>query len=243
MRKILHLIYQPYKWLFFFPFLAINTIIFAVLAVIFSILINQKSGSYIGGALWSKINTIFTPMFISIKGKQHINKNTSYIIIANHQSTWDIFAIYGWLGLDIKWVMKKELRKIPGVGFGSAKVGHIFIDRSNRKNAIESINEAKRKLINGTSVVIFPEGTRSKTGEIGKFKKGAFKLAIDLDLPILPITITGTQKILPAGTLNLLPGKVKMNIHSPIDAISYNDENMQELIEKAKQVIESGLKS
>jgi len=241
MRKILYILYQPYKWLFFFPFIAFNTILFALLAVFFSIVINQKTGSFIGGALWSKINTIFTPMIISIKGKQHIKKNTSYIIIANHKSYWDIFAIYGWLGLDIKWVMKKELRKIPGVGFGSAKVGHIFIDRSNRKNAIDSINEAKNKLINGTSVVFFPEGTRSKTGEMGIFKKGAFKLAIDLGLPILPITIIGTQNILPPGTINLLPGKIKMNIHSPINTSMYNDENLSELIEKSKHVIKSGL--
>ncbi|MFC2136691.1 lysophospholipid acyltransferase family protein [Bacteroidota bacterium] len=243
MKKILYLIYQPYKWLFFFPFIILNTIIFALLAVIFSLLINQKTGSYIGGALWSKINTIFTPMLISVKGKQHINKDTSYIIIANHQSFWDIFAIYGWLGLDIKWVMKKELRKIPGIGFGSEKVGHIFIDRSNRKKAIESINEAKTKLVNGTSVVIFPEGTRSRTGEMGKFKKGAFKLAIDLDLPILPITIIGTQNIFPSGTLNLMPGKVKMNIHSPIDTTAYSDNNILELMSVAKVKIQSGFNS
>ncbi len=109
--------------------------------------------------------------------------------------------------------MKKELAKIPGLGFGSKKVGHIFLDRSNSRVALESLNEAKRKLVNGTSVVIFPEGTRSKTGEMGSFKKGAFKLALDLGLPILPVTISGTGKIWPADTIDIKPGKSGLLIH------------------------------
>jgi 1-acyl-sn-glycerol-3-phosphate acyltransferase len=137
--------------------------------------------------------------------------------------------------------MKKELAKIPGVGFGSKKVGHIFLDRSNSRVALESINEAKRKLINGTSVVIFPEGTRSISGFPGNFKKGAFKLALDLRLPILPITIIGTNKILPTGTLDLRPGKVKMIIHPPIGIQNHSEEHIRELMDTARKIISGPL--
>lgn len=243
MRRLLFVLYQPYKWLFFLPFLFVNTIFFGILAVIVSTLFNQKIGSYIGGVIWSRLNSFLTPMFAEVEGRDNVNPKQSYVVVSNHQSVYDIFLIYGWLGIDIKWIMKKELRKIPGVGFGSEKVGHIFIDRSNSKKALESINEAKRKLVNGTSVVIFPEGTRSKTGELGPFKRGAFKIAFDLNLPILPITVVDTKNVLPTSTLNIFPGKVKMVIHKPIDISGYSEKEGDLLMNKVKDQIASALPS
>lgn len=234
--------YFPYKWLVFFPLLAINTFIFGIIAVLVSSLINQRVGSFWGGVVWSRFNALITPVKVSVRGRQNIKKGESYIVVPNHQSMYDIFVIYGWLGLDIKWIMKKELRKIPGVGFGSAKVGHIFIDRSNQRAAVESLNQAKEKLKNGSSVVIFPEGTRSKSGKLLPFKRGAFKMALDLGLPILPVTINGTKNIMPAvNPLKLLPGKASVIIHEPIPAGGYTEDKMGELMERVKNVIESGL--
>lgn len=240
-NKFLYILYQPYKWLFFLPFAAINTLIFGVIAVIVSTFINQRVGSYFGGVVWSRLNGILTPMLVKVYGRENIDKKKSYVIISNHQSIYDIFLVYGWLGIDIKWVMKKELARIPGIGFGSKKVGHIFIDRSNSRVALESLNNAKRKLVNGTSVVIFPEGTRSKTGIPGNFKKGAFKLALELGLPILPISIIGTKNILPTGTIDLRPGKARMIIHKPIDITLYGEERIKELMDEAKVIIEEPL--
>lgn len=240
MKKLLIILYQPYKWLFFLPFLAINTIIFGILAIVLSLVINQKTGSYVGGVVWSRLNSALTPMFVKTYGRDKINKKQSYVIVANHKSAYDIFAVYGWLGIDFKWVMKKELAKVPGLGYGSKAVGHIFIDRSSTKAALESISKAKAKIKNGTSVLFFPEGTRSKGQELGKFKKGAFVFAFDLNLPILPITIIGTDKILPSDTFNILPGKAKIVIHDPIDISAYSRENMERLMEDTKAVIASG---
>ncbi len=181
-------------------------------------------------------------MLVNVKGRDNVNPKQSYVV-SNHQSVYDIFLIYGWLGIDIKWIMKKELRKIPSVGFGSQKVGHIFIDRSNSKKALESINEAKMKLVNGTSVVIFPEGTRSQSGELGTFKRGAFKIAYDLNLPILPITLVDTKNILPSNTINILPGRVKMVIHEPIDIDKYSEKEPGYLLEEVRRKINSALPS
>jgi 1-acyl-sn-glycerol-3-phosphate acyltransferase len=236
-NKILVLLYQPYKWLFFLPFALVNTLFFGILAVVVSTLVNQRIGSYFGGVIWSRINTFLTPVLVKVSGRQNMDKKRSYVVISNHQSLYDIFVIYGWLGIDIKWIMKKELAKMPGVGFGSRKVGHIFLDRANSRVALESLNEAKKKLVDGTSVVIFPEGTRSENGQLGVFKKGAFKLAFDLGLPILPITIIGTKDVLPTGTLNIRPGKVRMIIHEPIEIHDHKEESIKELIDKAKSII------
>lgn len=240
-RKVLILLYQPYKWLFYIPFLFINTFFFGLLAVLLSSLVNERIGSYYGGVIWSRFNSILIPMIVRVEGKENIDPETSYIIVSNHQSALDIFLVYGWLGIDIKWVMKKELRKIPGIGFGSAKVGHIFLDRSNKRAAVESLTIARKKLINGTSVVMFPEGTRSDSGVPGIFKRGAFKLAIDLNLPVLPVTLINTRKVLPNNTMKLRPGKVKMIIHEPISISKYNDANMAELISLTKDRICSEL--
>lgn len=239
MKRLLVILYQPYKWLFFLPFLVINTLFFGVVAVLFSFLFNQRIGSLYGGALWSKLNGLLTPMFVSVEGKHNINPGTSYVVVSNHQSAYDIFLIYGWIGIDIRWIMKKELKKVPGIGFGSEMVGHIFLDRSNPIKAMESINEAKKKLVNGTSVVIFPEGTRTKNGELGVFKKGAFKIASDLGLPILPVTIVGTEKILPNNSTNLLPGRVKLVIHQPIGVDQYNGMDVEKLINEVREKIQS----
>lgn len=237
MKKLLWLLYQPYKWLLLFPFMLINSIIFGILAVALSLLVNQKVGSFVGGVLWARINTFFTPVVVTLRGKSNIAKKQSYIIIANHQSVYDIFALYGHLGIDFKWVMKKEIKKYPGVGFGSQAVGHIFIDRSSTAEAINSINAAKQKIKGGTSVVFFPEGTRSKDGSMLPFKKGAFRLAYDLDLPILPITINGSDKVLPTNTANLFPGKIEIIIHPAIDIHKYEPDHMKDLMDDARAVI------
>jgi 1-acyl-sn-glycerol-3-phosphate acyltransferase len=240
-RKLLFVLYQPYKWLVYIPFLVVSTLTFGAIAVILSTLVNQKIGSFIGGAVWSRLNGYMTPIFVKVLGKENIDKYQSYVIVPNHQSHFDVFVLYGWLGIDFKWVLKQELRKVPGLGIGCEKVGHIFIDRSNHEKAIASINAARKKIVNGTSVIFFPEGTRQTSGRLGEFKKGAFKFAIDMGLPLLPVTIINTNKILPPHTMNLLPGKATMIIHPKIDTAGYDDANIDELMEKTRASIQSGI--
>ncbi len=242
MKHILYWLYQPYKWLFFAPFFILNSIIFGTFAVVVSLVFSQRAGSYIGGVLWARLNGILTPIRVKVRGQANTNKNQSYVIIANHQSAYDIFVLYGWLGIDFKWVMKKELKKMPGIGFGSQAVGHIFIDRTSTKSAIETIRIAKSRIRGGTSVVFFPEGTRSRTDKLLPFKKGAYRFAFDLDLPILPVTIRGTREIFPPGTLDLIPGKAEIIIHSPVDIHEYGPDRLQDLISDTKRTIETALR-
>lgn len=238
MKKLGFWLYQPYKWLIFIPLFVVNSLLFSFLAALFSIVINPKTGSFFG-ALWARISALLTPMVVTVKGRENVDKKQSYVIVANHQSGYDIFVLYGWLGIDFKWVMKKELRHAPGIGYASHKVGHIFLDRSSPRAAIKSIEEAKRKLVNGTSVVIFPEGTRSGTNEMRRFKKGAFKIAFELGLPVLPVTIVDTYKVLGKGPFDLLPGRTQMILHPPINTLDYMDRQ-DELMEN-HNIIRSGL--
>jgi 1-acyl-sn-glycerol-3-phosphate acyltransferase len=238
--KILFNIYQIYKFIVFFPLLGMSTIVLFIIIFIFLFIASERTIQF-GGILWARFNSFVTPMFVKVTGTENIDRNQSYVVIANHQSQYDIFVMYGWLPIDFRWVMKIELRKVPILGYYCYKAGHIYIDRSNHNAAIESINKARTRIKDGTSVVFFPEGTRSNTGQIKEFKKGAFKFAIDMGLPLLPITIVGTRDILPANSTGLFPGNATMIIHKPIDTAGFNDSNIDQLMASAKQVIQNGL--
>ena len=240
-KKAGALLYKPYKWFVFIPFLVISTIVLGVPGCFIGWFISPKLASRISAVTWAKLNAWVTPMFVSITGRENIEKNQSYVIVCNHQSHYDIFLLYGWLGTDFKWVMKKELRKIPVLGDVCDAMGHIYIDRSNSSSAIEEIDRAKERIVNGTSVLFFPEGTRSVTGVMGPFKKGAFRMALDLGLPVLPVTIKGTRNVLPAKSMNLLPGHAQMIIHEPVDTGNYSEANIEILVEKVRNLIESSL--
>jgi 1-acyl-sn-glycerol-3-phosphate acyltransferase len=120
-------------------------------------------------------------------------------------------------------------------------MGHIFVDRKNTESAKKSINAAKEKIRGGTSIMFFAEGTRSNDGKLMEFKKGAFRFAIDMKLPILPVTIVGTKNVLPNRTRALFPGRAKMIIHKPVPIEGYSENNMDDLIKVARAAIQKGL--
>ena len=138
-------------------------------------------------------------------------------------------------------MIKQELKKVPGLGWYCAAGGHVFIDRSDRQKAIESMKAAKPRLAGGISVMIFPEGTRSRDGRMQEFKKGGFMMAMDLGLPILPVSISGSRHVLPGKTKKLLPGFVRIKIHEPIDIRRYSHEQREQLMADVAAVIRSGL--
>jgi 1-acyl-sn-glycerol-3-phosphate acyltransferase len=169
---------------------------------------------------------------------ERLDTTKSYIFMLNHASWFDIFIVYGWLPFFFKWIMKADLRRIPFVGAACAAAGHIFIDRENPKAAQESLEKAKQELQKGISVVIFPEGTRTKTGKLGKFKRGGFKIAVDLGLPIVPITLCGCFERMPRNTLAINPGVIEMHVHEPLDMSGYTQEDIPELMQKTREIIE-----
>lgn len=234
-NRFLHLLYQPYKYLIFVPLFLLNYFFFAGLFLIL-VLISPKLTRIVIGFSWSRINSFLTPMCVSVEGRENIEKGRSYVVVSNHQSHYDIFVLHGWLCIDIIWVMKQELRKVPLFGMVCAGTEQIFIDRSNHEAALQSLENARKRLTDGTSVIFFAEGTRSKTGKMGEFKKGAFRMAMDLGLPILPVTISGTDKVLPAGTFDLFPGRARLAIHPPIEVTPYNND-IDRLMNDTRNVI------
>ncbi|MDH3787060.1 MAG: 1-acyl-sn-glycerol-3-phosphate acyltransferase [Xanthomonadales bacterium] len=238
MKAILFWPYQLYVWLIFLPLVIVLTLLFSFLTVIFATLVNPEWASRVFAATWGKLLATLTPVKVTVEGAENARPGQSYVVASNHQSQFDILLIYGWLKLDLKWVMKKELRKIPGIGIGCEKAGHIFVDRSDPKQARRAISEALDCISRGVGILFFPEGTRSLDGRLLSFKKGAFRLAKDQELPLLPITLVGTRDVLPARSLRLFPGAIKMVIHP---AIHPDDKSVEQLIDETRAAIRSGM--
>ena len=236
MRKIFALLYQPWTYFVFLAMFITSSFVLGILSAASTMTIGPKLGNLFG-ILWGKVQCWFIPCLVKIEGKEHIDKHQSYVIVANHQSYVDAFAMYGYFPVEFKWVMKKELSFIPGLGIACKKMGHIFIDRKDRQSAIDQIEKTKVYVKDGVSILFFPEGSRSRDERMLPFKKGAFHTAIQLGIPLLPITILGAGAVLPAKTTLLLPGRVRIVVHEPISVEGYSAQNIEQLMQLARTSI------
>lgn len=227
MIRALYLIYQIFIAL---PIMIVATIITALVTMIGSVF-NDRFWGYWPGMIWGRLFYLVFLIPVHVHGKENIRKGQSYVIAPNHQSYWDAFLVYGFIGIKFKWMMKKELSRIPFVGWACYMAGCIFIDRSSRASSMESIRKAESKLNNGMSVVIFPEGTRTPDGKIGKFKRGAFLISEELGLPILPVTIDGNYQVMSRHAWNVTWHPVHITIHEPVWPQSTAETNETELKE------------
>lgn len=237
----MNILFFLYQWLVAFPILLVITLLTALITIAGCFLGNGNTWGYYPGHIWAKLFCIFSMVRVEVRGKENIDKNTSYVFVANHQGAYDIFLIYGYLGHNFKWMMKKSLRKIPFVGKACAAAGHIFVDRNNPKSIIETLHKAEKTLQDGMSMVVFPEGSRSPDGQLHRFKKGAFQLAVDLNLPVVPLTIDGAYRIMSRNAYTITPGKMILTIHPPIWPDAEQKHDIQELMEKSYQTIGSAL--
>lgn len=236
--KYLYFIYQI--------FIALPIILVATLLTCIVIIIGTSIGSahfwgYYPGKIWSIVVCAVLLLPVKVKNNPKVKKNTSYVFVANHQGAFDIFLIYGFLGRNFKWMMKKSLRKMPFVGKAAEAAGHIFVDKSGPKKIYATIQHARSVLTDGTSLVVFPEGSRSFTGHMGYFKRGAFQLADELQLPVVPITLNGPFDILPRTAKFLHWHPLTLTIHDPIYPECQGPENITRLLNESYTAIEKGL--
>lgn len=162
--------------------------------------------------LWGTCVIKLTPGWsVEVRGREHLPKDGEpMVIVANHQSMADIWVACT-LGLQFRWISKIEMFRIPIFGQAMRWAGYIEVDRGNRTSHIKAIQESESRLRQGISMFFFPEGTRSKTGELGPFKKGAFRLAKDLKVPVLPLLLEGTRDMMAKGSW--IPGEAQVVIH------------------------------
>lgn len=235
--KVLYFIYH---WLIAVPVFIVLTAITALTTSIGSILFSRNFFGYWPPHYWAKLTCWVFLINVKVKGKENIDKKTSYIFVANHQGAFDIFTIYGFLGHNFKWLMKKSLEKIFLVGAACRNAGHIFVDDSKLAAIKETISEAQNTLKDGMSLVIFPEGSRSWDGKMAPFKRGAFMLAAEFNLPVVPVTIEGSFARLARFAKQVSPGRITLTIHKPIPP-GPKGFNTKELMAQCREHMETAL--
>lgn len=237
MKKALFFIYQ---WFIATPLLVVLTILASLLTICGTALGGHRIWSYWPAHIWARCVCVLWCVRVKVKGRGNIRPDQSYIFVANHQGAFDIWSIYGYLNHNFKWLMKKELERIFLVGYACKCGGHIFVDDSNIRAIKETIADAEHTLRDGMSLVIFPEGSRSWDGHMIPFKRGAFMLASEFNLPVVPITIDGSFRAMPRTTYNVTPGTVILTIHEPIEP-GPRGFNTRQLMTQCRQAINSAL--
>lgn len=206
--------------------MALWTIITILIALCFPLHIIY----WIGHKIWCKSTIMMAGGRIKCSGKNNLVDGEHYIFLSNHTSWADILVILYATQRKGRFIAKKELAKVPFLGLIMKRMGMIFIDRDNPQKAATSLKNTLSQIEGGIDLVVFPEGTRSKTGRLNPFKKGVFFIAIKTGIPIIPIGIIGAQKVWHCNNFTLRPGIIQVNIGKPIATSNYDEKNITELI-------------
>lgn len=237
--RFLYIVYQICIGL---PIFLVLTFLTAVTTTVGCWLGNGHFWGYYPGKIWSQLTCLVFLIPVKVEGRENLDHKTSYVFLANHQGAFDIFLIYGFLGRNFKWMMKQSLRKIPFVGKACASAGFIFVDRSSPRMIYKTIKHAEKVLTDGTSLMVFPEGRRTFTGHMNEFKKGAFFIADQLQLPVVPMTINGSFDVLPRTGKLLSRHPLTLTIHPPICPLGKKGpENLEMLMTESYNSISGGL--
>lgn len=234
-------LYPIWQWLVYVPVVALATMIGGVLAIVVALLVSPRAANLWIAVPWGRLVSRLAPVRVEVSGSEHVDPDQSYVVVANHQSQFDIPVIYGYSGLDLRWVAKAELQKVPFMAAGCRAIGHVFINRSDPDQARAAINRAVARLASGTGLMFFPEGTRSRDGRLLEFKKGAFRVAIDQQLPVLPVTVVGTREVLEPGSARIRPGAVRIILGEPIAVAGMKPGDLGELRRRTRGIIEATL--
>ena len=239
MKKILRPFYLLYQLVIAYPLAGIATMLTGLSMTLFGKFVHVKGGDYYPAVLWAKfmIRIFLLPM--KVVGLENLEPDKKYIFVANHQGFWDVFMMFGYLGHNFKWMMKDSLRKMPFVGKGCYDTGHIFVNRESPQKEI--FVKAIRILKSGTSLGIFAEGTRTDTGRLGEFKKGAFAIADMTQVEVVPLAIEGSFKLLPKKAIFMNWTPLKLTIMKPLAPIGKGKENVEYLMNESRSAIAKAL--
>lgn len=236
-------LYRIYQLLIALPLIALYTLITSLMVIIGCTLGNGHFWGYYPGKWWAQFIIRILLLPVKVEGRENLVKGQSYVFVANHQGAFDIFLIYGFLSRNFKWMMKRQLRQMPFVGKACESAHHIFVDKRGASKIRETYDRARQTLQGGMSLVVFPEGARSFTGHMGVFKRGAFMLADDIELPVVPLTINGSFDIMPR-TRDMkwvVWHPLRLTIHKPILPVGKGTDNIKYLEEESYKVVMSGL--
>ena len=190
-------LYRLYQLLVALPVAAVATLLTSVVVTVGCTIGNGNFWGYWPGRIWAWVMIRVLLLPVKVEGRENLEPGRSYVFAANHQGAFDIFLIYGFLHRNFKWMMKHQLARLPFVGLACRKSHQVFVDKRTPAKVRQTYANARKILSGGMSLVVFPEGARTFTGHMGRFKKGAFALAKEAGLQVVPITINGSFRVMP----------------------------------------------
>ncbi|MBD0372509.1 MAG: 1-acyl-sn-glycerol-3-phosphate acyltransferase [Pyrinomonadaceae bacterium] len=225
------------------PLIYLYTIIMGSLSLTLSLYDPGGRRQHWCARVWCRLIARTAGARVRVYGAEHIRPNTSYVFLSTHQSYMDIPAMLGYLPAQLRIAAKKILFRIPFMGWHLWRAGHIPIDRSSTQNAVMSMQRAASYLKQGICAFVFPEGTRSRDGLLHRFKKGGFKLALQAQVPIIPITIIGTRRILPPDSIIFRPGPIDMYVDEPIETAGLTDDEIEALMLRVRAAMATHIRA
>lgn len=220
------------------PLFMLFTILISATVVLLMTLRLRRLGEMVI-QLWSRVFLWVPPMSYRVSGADHIEPGTQYFFLANHLSNFDIPVLFRAIPTPIRYLAKKELYKIPVFAQALHITGMIKIDRGAGISSYAAINDGvARAKVNGYSLIVFPEGTRSRDGALHPFKKGAFRMAISTGLPVVPVTVNGTWEVWPPGSKLFYGGHADVIIHAPIPTADLTVKDIDTLRTQVYDVID-----
>lgn len=239
----MHYLYRLYQIFIGYPIFGIATVITTIADVVGCSIGNASWWGYYPNRWWAKtaIRSMLLP--VEIEGSENLIEGQSYVFVANHQGFFDIFLVFGYLDRKIKWMMKWQIANWPFIGISAVKSHQILVDKRTVASVKKTYDDARRTLQGGTSVVVFPEGARTHDGHIGKFNRGGFALADELQLPVVPLTINGSFNVMPRDSKSKFTNwhPLKLTIHKPIIPTSQGPENQHRMMQESYDAIMSAL--
>jgi 1-acyl-sn-glycerol-3-phosphate acyltransferase len=233
---------MSFDWLrtvfFLVPAISVYTIVLGSVSLVSTLVDRSGHFGHRCARLWSWLILKTSGVRVAVDGLERLDPSRSYVFAANHQSIYDIPIVFASLPFEVRIIAKESLGKIPFMGWHLLRAGHVLVDRSNPGPGV--VKKMARLVAAGHSLIVFPEGTRSVDGVVGRFKGGSFVIALQSALPVVPITIRGSRHVMTKGLLTVRPGDVSLTVHEPIETSALPRDQVRELAGRVRATVAAG---
>jgi 1-acyl-sn-glycerol-3-phosphate acyltransferase len=212
---------KPFHWwrtvFYLIPAVSVYTIVLGSISLVSTVFDRTGNFAHRCARAWAGLILKTTGVRVKVRGLEHLEPGRSYVFAANHQSIYDIPIVFTSVPLQLRIVAKESLGRIPFMGWHLHRAGHLLVDRRNP--GADIVQKMRRLVGESSSLIVFPEGTRSRDGVVGRFKKGSFLVAMDAGLPVVPVSISNSRHVMRKGELMVCPGEVELTIHAPVPTL------------------------
>ena len=225
----------------FIPLVTLSTIGCGALSLLLAVFFRSGEPSHRVASFWAWTILKICGVPVTVEGAEHIEPGQTYVLASNHQSLFDTPILFAHLPLSFRILYKRSLNRIPFLGWHLFMSGHIGVERENPTRARESLEHAASRIRGGTSVAVFPEGTRSYDGVMRPFKKGSFRLAVKAGVPVVPLTIVGSHRVMKRGRVTVYPQSVRLIIGEPVPVAGLSEEEAGTLMDDVRGTVSANL--